>query len=239
MQQKSKKFVTSTVRSHVHLLPLLAAGLAIISVTAMIAACLAKNGPTVPDDPEEVSPLMIGQSAPAFDLPRADRNRYRFVPDALDAPVIIVFYRGGWCPYCAAHFMELRKAEDKVREMGYELVFISPDRPEKLAESLTELDADYTLLSDSDMEAAKAFGVAFKVDDATIARYREIGIDLVDASGRDHGLLPVPALFIIGTDGIVRFQYVNPNYKIRISETLFVAAASAALEQKPLVPLKN
>ena len=170
MQRKTNNFVTSAVRSHVHLLPLLAAGLAIISVTAMIAACLAKNGPTVPDDPEVVSPLMIGQSAPAFDLPRADRNRYRFVPDALDAPVIIVFYRGGWCPYCAAHFMELRKAEDKVREMGYELVFISPDRPEKLAESLTQLDADYTLLSDSDMEAAKAFGVAFKVDDATIAR---------------------------------------------------------------------
>jgi peroxiredoxin len=204
-----------------------------------LSACTADTTPGVAASPDAVRPKMIGQSAPAFDLRQADGSRYEFAADSLAAPVIIVFYRGGWCPYCAAHFMELRKAEDAVREMGYELLFISPDQPEKLAESLTQLDVDYTLLSDSDMEAAKAFGIAFKVDEATINRYREIGIDLADSSGREHGLLPVPALFIIGTNGVIRFQYVNPNYKVRISEALLVAAATAALEQKPLKPLKK
>ncbi len=204
-----------------------------------LAACTRDGATGIAANADAVRPLLIGLAAPAIDLAAADGSRYRMNPANMNAPTIVVFYRGGWCPYCAAHFMELRNAEDAVRNMGYELVFVSPDRPEKLAESLTQIDADYTLLSDSDMEAAKAFGVAFAVDEATKKRYREIGIDLADASGRDHGLLPVPALFIIGDDGMVRFQFVNPNYKIRISADLFLAAASAALEQKPLKPLKK
>jgi len=210
------------------------------AATLLLLAACARDGETgVAANADAVRPLLIGQAAAAIDLAAADGSRYRMDPSNMSAPAIIVFYRGGWCPYCAAHFMELRKAEDAVRAMGYELVFVSPDRPEKLVESLSQIDAAYTLLSDSDMEAAKAFGVAFEVDETTLNRYREIGIDLAASSGRDHGLLPVPALFIIGSDGVIRFQYVNPNYKVRISEALFVAAAAAALEQKPLKPLKK
>ncbi|PLX55147.1 MAG: hypothetical protein C0629_14050 [Chromatiales bacterium] len=205
----------------------------------LLAACTRDGETGVAANADAVRPLLIGQAAAAIDLAAADGSRYRMDPSNMSAPAIIVFYRGGWCPYCAAHFMELRNAEDAVRAMGYELVFVSPDRPEKLVESLSQIDAAYTLLSDSDMEAAKAFGVAFEVDETTLNRYREIGIDLAASSGRDHGLLPVPALFIIGSDGVIRFQYVNPNYKVRISEALFVAAAAAALEQKPLKPLKK
>ena len=206
---------------------------------AILGGCAKEPDNGVAANPDAVRPVMIGQTAPPFELSAADGSRYRLDPTAMPGPAIVVFYRGGWCPYCAAHFMELRKAEDAIREMGYELVFVSPDRPQKLAESLTQLEVGYTLLSDSDMKAAKAFGVAFEVDEATLNRYREIGIDLAASSGRDHGLLPVPALFIIGSDGVIRFQYVNPNYKVRISEALFVAAAAAALEQKPLKPLKK
>jgi len=210
------------------------------AATLLLLAACARDGETgVAANADAVRPLLIGQAAAAIDLAAADGSRYRMDPSNMSAPAIIVFYRGGWCPYCAAHFMELRNAEDAVRAMGYELVFVSPDRPEKLVESLSQIDAAYTLLSDSDMEAAKAFGVAFEVDETTLNRYREIGIDLAASSGRDHGLLPVPALFIIGSDGVIRFQYVNPNYKVRISEALFVAAAAAALEQKPLKPLKK
>ena len=195
-----------------------------------LSSCAKNTAPGVAANPDAVRPKLIGQSAPAFELTAADGSRYRLDPTAMPEPVVVVFYRGGWCPYCAAHFMELRKAEDAVRAMGYELVFISPDRPEKLAESLTQLDVDYTLLSDSDMEAAKAFGVAFKVDEATMNRYREIGIDLADSSGREHGLLPVPALFIIGSDRVIRFQYVNPELQ---------GSDGEALLSPPLLPRLN
>lgn len=81
----------------------------------------------------------------------------------------------------------------------------------------------YRLLSDSEMTAAKAFGIAFKVDDATIERYKGYGVDLGDAAGQNHHLLPVPAVFLVNTDGIITFEYVNPDYKVRLDPDVLIA----------------
>ena len=88
----------------------------------------------------------------------------------------------------------------------------------------------YTLLSDSKMEAAQALGIAFKVDDATLDRYEEYGIDLERASGEKHHLLPVPSVFIVGTDGTISFEHVNPNYKVRLHPDLLLAAAKVGMQ---------
>ncbi len=75
------------------------------------------------------------------------------------------------------------------------------------------------------MTAAKAFHVAYKVDEATLKQLRGYGIDLEEASGEKHRLLPVPAVFLVGTNGLIQFEYVNPDYKVRIHPDLLVAAA--------------
>ena len=193
----------------------------------------------VPDDASDVKPVLIGERAPAFELLTAAGETYTFDPDSREAPAIIVFYRGGWCPYCGAHLMEMRRAEEAVLEMGYELLFLSADSVESLSESLEETDLKYTLLSDNDMVAAKAYGVAFKVDAATVTRYLEHGIDLKKESGRDHLMLPVPAVFIVGTDGEIKFEYVNPNYRVRVDPELLTVAARIALTQTRLKPLRR
>jgi hypothetical protein len=77
------------------------------------------------------------------------------------------------------------------------------------------------------MAAAKAFGLAFRVDDELYERYKGFNIDLENASGETHHLLPVPAVLIIGKDGRIRFQYVNPDYKIRLDAQVLLAAARA------------
>ncbi len=74
------------------------------------------------------------------------------------------------------------------------------------------------------MNAAKAFRVAYKVDEATLKQLRDYKIDIEEASGEKHHLLPVPAVFIVATDGLVQFEYVNPDYKVRIHADLLVAA---------------
>ncbi len=79
------------------------------------------------------------------------------------------------------------------------------------------------------MIGAQAFGIAFQVAKEALAR-RNFGAELEDASGEKHHLLPVPAAFIIGTDGIIKFEYVNPNHLVRIKPDLLLAAAKAALE---------
>ena len=81
------------------------------------------------------------------------------------------------------------------------------------------------MLSDSTTEAAQAFGLAFQIDDKTFKMFEGYGIDLEDASGEDHHILPVPAVFIVGTDGVIRFDFVNPDYKVRIDPEMLLEAA--------------
>ncbi len=113
--------------------------------------------------------------------------------------------------------------------MGYQLIAICPDRPAKLEQTIQKHKLESLLLSDSKMIGAQAFGIAFQVDKERLAR-NNFGAELEDASGEKHHLLPVPAAFVVGTDGIVKFEYVNPNHLVRIKSELLLAAAKAALE---------
>jgi peroxiredoxin len=109
------------------------------------------------------------------------------------------------------------------------VIAASSDRPEKLRKTLAEHSISYTLLSDSLANGSRGFGIAWKVPDAELRELRGYGIDLEEASGADHHLLPVPAVFLIDRGGVIRFRYANPDYKIRIdTESLLEAARRVA-----------
>jgi peroxiredoxin len=145
---------------------------------------------------------------------------------------LFVFYRGGWCPFCSAELAELSSIEDQLYEMGINIVALSPDQPEFLRQSMDDVNMDYKLLSDSMMEASKAFGIAYRLDDETYQRYKTNGMDLEERSGQDHHLLPAPAVFLSNADGIIEFQYVNPDYRQRIDKDVLLAAVTAMLESQ-------
>ncbi len=180
---------------------------------------------------EEVTPLLISSEIPDVTVKNIEGEIVNLRDIVREQPAILVFYRGGWCPYCSRHLADLKKIENDLYEIGYQILAISADRPGKLKATLTENKLGYTLLSDSPMKAAKAFGLAFKVDDETVERYKSIGIDLEGDSGYDHHLLPAPAVYIVNTDGKVRFNYVNPNYKERIDGDVLLSAAKAYYEK--------
>jgi peroxiredoxin len=177
-----------------------------------------------------VQPLLAGMEAPEFTVKRADGENFTFKAGELDRPLVLSFFRGGWCPYCNLHLSELRLAEKQLKEMGFDILFISIDKPELLLESLDEPDIGYTVLSDSSLDATRAFGLAFRVDDELNQRYLGFGIDLEKASGETHHVLPAPATYIIGIDGVINFAYINPNYKVRLHPDVLLAAAKAYQE---------
>lgn len=111
--------------------------------------------------------------------------------------------------------------------MGFDVWFVSIDRPGVLRESLEEPDSAYTLLSDAWLSATRAFGIAFRMSDEQVERYLEHGIDLEAASGGTHHVLPVPSTFIIGTGGVISFTYSNPEYAVRPHPDGLLAAARA------------
>ena len=184
---------------------------------------------SVPASAEQTHPLSAGAEVPSVTLQTADEKRFDLKLAVEKQPAVLIFYRGGWCPYCSTQLSQLQTIEAELREMGYQILAISPDRPEKLTESVGKHDLTYMLLSDHAMGAGRAFGIAFRVDDATLEKYKGYGIDLNAASGETHHLLPVPAVFIVGTDGIIKFSHANPDYKVRLAPGDLLDAARAAL----------
>lgn len=197
----------------------------LVTTTASFSAQFQRS--EIHDEANQVQPLLPGMAAPAFDVLDAAGGPVRFDPANLQKPLILSFFRGGWCPYCNLHLAEMRKAEAELKSMGFDIWFLSIDKPELLYESLQHPDIGYTVLSDSKLEATRAFGLAFRVPDDMVEKYLEYGIDLEDSSGETHHVLPAPATFIIGTDGIIQFQYTNPDYKVRLHPDVLVAAARA------------
>jgi peroxiredoxin len=179
----------------------------------------------VPTDPAQVVPLAVGSAMPAVTVRNPDGSERRLGPGPLSQPTIIIFYRGGWCPYCNRHLGAIKKVEPDLLQLGYQLLFLSADRPDILFSSLKEPDIHYTQLSDASMSAARAFHVAFRLDAAGLARYREHGVDLEAASGQKHHELPVPAVFIIDRSGVIRFVHANPDFTTRISPDALLEAA--------------
>ncbi|MEO1023198.1 MAG: peroxiredoxin-like family protein [Bacteroidota bacterium] len=200
----------------------------IIVLTLTFAATASAQTP--PASADQVSPLLISSPIPEGALTSIDGTSIVLSELTNKGPAVLIFYRGGWCPYCNRHLAELKDIETKLAELGYQVFAISPDRPEKLKETVAKNELSYTLLSDSPMAVTKAFGLAYKVNDATVKRYKSVGLDLEADSGYDHHLLPAPAVYIIGSDGKVKFNYVNPNYKERVPGDILLSAATVFAE---------
>ena len=122
---------------------------------------------------------------------------------------------------------QLQKIESQLLELGYQIIAVSPDKPEKLPPTEERNSLKYTLVSDSQAEGIKAFGIGYRVDDALVERYKGFNIDLEESSGAKHHILPVPAVFLVGKDGKILFQYVNPDYRVRLHPEIILAAAKA------------
>jgi peroxiredoxin len=190
----------------------------------------------IAESADQITPLKSGEQAPAFIVLDADGKEFSFDPDALDRPVVLITFRGGWCPFCNMHLSELRGVVPEIAAMGVDVMFLSGDRPEMLYASLaadtqeTIADLDYKIYSDADAQAAIALGIAFKASDRTINRRAEKGQDIEDSSMLQHGVLPVPAVYAIDTSGTIRFDFVEPNYKVRLPSDELLAVAKELAE---------
>jgi peroxiredoxin len=192
-------------------------------VAAALSAGIAQA--EIPNGPAQVQPLAVGMRAPPFTAKTTEGVARTFSPDGYQRPTVVIFYRGGWCPYCNMQLSDLRLVEPKLRQSGFEVVFLSTDRPAVLYSSLKAENIHYTLLSDSRLEAAKAFHIAYRLDDATLAKMKGFGVDLESTTGESLHELPVPSVFIIDQTGVIRFVYSNPDYTVRLGADALWAAA--------------
>lgn len=202
-----------------------------MSVVCSVATKTGHADVPVAESADLINPLGAGDNAPRFVVETVAGEPFDFNPQELQRPVVLLAFRGGWCPFCNAYLSEMRHVIPEIREMGLDVLFLSGDRAEMLFSSLTWetqediAELDYTILSDADAQAAIALGIAFRASGRTISRRKEKGQDISESSMLKHGVLPVPAVFAIDQSGIIRFAYTNADYRIRLPANDLLAAA--------------
>lgn len=165
---------------------------------------------------EEVSPLLIGEKVPGSNIKSIEGETQNLLDLVKPMKTVLLFYRGGWCPYCNAHLSAVGELSQDIQNLNYQVIAVSPDSPEKLKESLEKQKLDYLLYSDSDGSLIQAMGLAFKSSDNYASMLENF------SGGSNPGILPVPALFIVDTDGTILFEYISPDYKNRIESPLLL-----------------
>lgn len=182
--------------------------------------------PKVADTADDISPLLIGQFIPQVTVKTEFGGDIELMALIEKRPTVIIFYRGGWCPYCSRQMAGLVEVEQRILDLGYQILAISPDSPTRLTAQRSSQDFEITHLSDMSLAATVGFGLAYYVDDDMVETIRgQLGAEVVTLAGESKVVLPVPAAYIIDTTGLVKFAYVNPNFQQRINPNLLYQAA--------------
>ncbi len=205
----------------------------LIGITLMLAniSTEALDRTIIAEDASKVAPILIGETIPDVTLFNAKGTPVRLLEEAAKQPTILLFYRGGWCPFCNAQLSQIQEVEGKIKELGYQLLAISPDTPDALKMSMKERELDYQLISDFNLQATRQFGLGFYIPKKYSDLIAKHGGKTQALESDERSILPVPAVFILDKEGVIKFEYVNPNFKVRIQPELLLKAAELALEE--------
>jgi peroxiredoxin len=163
----------------------------------------------------EATALHVGATLPALTLPDATGRPVDLQALNAAGPLVIVFYRGGWCPYCNLELREWQRLLPLLRERGATLVAISPQTPDNSLSTAEKNALAFPVLSDSSLAAAQAFGIAFTMNPELAALYSQLGNDLPTLNGNGQWVLPIPATYLIDRHGTVAFAHVEADYRQR------------------------
>jgi peroxiredoxin len=196
----------------------------------LIVPAKALDRTQIADTALNVTPLLIGQSAPNSKLKTVDGDPVSLKALTMQKPTVLIFYRGGWCPYCNRQLAGLKDLEGRLDALGYQILAISPETPAQLQEQKLQTKFAVQLLADPELEAISGFGIGFYVPDEKRTTYKsKWDINLNSDKNSGKAVLPAPAVFILDTNGKVLFSYVNPDFKTRISPELLYQAAKLSL----------
>lgn len=171
--------------------------------------------------------IKVGERAPNFTLPNAFGKQVTLYDELKKSPVVLVFYRGAWCPYCNMHLRVLRENLPQVQALGAQLIAITPQTPDKSLEQFKAAPREFEVLSDHDSTVMRAYRLYFEVDPELAAIYRTHGLDLVEYNGPGRNVLPAPGTFIIDRDGIVRAMQADTDYTKRMEPAAILRALEA------------
>lgn len=159
--------------------------------------------------------LKEGDAIPKFALPNAIGQVVDIQDLLKSGPVVISFYRGGWCPYCSLELQALQKALPEIQANGATLVAISPETADNSLSTREKNNLAFEVLSDQGNQVARDFGLVFTLPEKVRPIYQNLGMDIPAANGDKTFELPIPATYIVNYNGAIAYSFVNPDYTQR------------------------
>jgi peroxiredoxin len=166
----------------------------------------------------------VGDAMPEFLLPNQDGELVSLEQLLGEGPLVIAFHRGHWCPYCRINADALAKIHPAIVDLGAEIVAITPEVEHFTSELKSDAKAPFPILTDLDNGYALQLDLAVWIDDEKREAMIKAGCDISAFQGNDCWTLPIPATFIVGTDGVVKARFVDPDYRKRMPVENIIAA---------------
>jgi peroxiredoxin len=168
-----------------------------------------------------------GEKAPDFVLPDVHGENMQLSQLLAKGPVVLIFYRGGWCPYCNLALRSYQAILPEIQTAGATLVAVSPQTPDNSLSASEKMKLRFPVLSDSGNTVARAYGLVFTEASEVQSIRRGMGLDLSKVNGSETGELPIPGSYVIAQDSTITLAFIDPDYRHRLEP----AAILTALEQ--------
>ena len=201
------------------------------SLKADIAALRQEHGKTIPEEVSKVlqratqrlvesgiaeSASNVGDHFPEFALPNVVGNAISSQNLLQTGPLVVSFYRGGWCPYCNLELRAFQAALPEIRELGADFVAISPQLPDESLTMAAKGGLTFEILCDTGNSLSEHLGLMFELPDAVVDIYRSMGYDLERINGNMQWTLPLPATYVLDQQGVIVKAHINPDYTVRM-----------------------
>jgi peroxiredoxin len=177
--------------------------------------------------------LGVGEEAPDFTLPDAQGRPVLLSAALRDGPVVLAFYRGGWCPYCNIQLRAYQRALPQIAALGGRLIAISPQRPDGSLSTVRKNELAFAVLSDAGNSVARSFGLVYALPMELREALRSNGKALPGINGDDSWELPLPATYVIAADRRIVLAAIELDYRNRLAPEAIIASL-LSLQPAPL-----
>jgi len=176
--------------------------------------------------------LSEGNEIPQINLPNAVGKTINVNSMLKDGPVVISFYRGAWCPYCNLELKALQNALPEIKSLDAQLIVISPNTPDNSISSIEKHGLEFEVLTDARNKIAKEFRLVFNLAEELRPIYQQFNFDIPKYNGDESWELPIPATYIVNTDGKIVHAFVNADYTKRMEPTEIISKLKELTAQK-------
>ncbi|AXG75306.1 AhpC/TSA family protein [Flavobacterium arcticum] len=167
--------------------------------------------------------LQVGDTAMNFTLKNASNEEVNLYDELEKGPVVLMWYRGGWCPYCNLTLQYMQQSLPEFKEQGANLLALTPELPDSSISTKEKNELEFQVLSDIDNKVAKEYKVVYKLTD-DVAKSYENSFELSKYNGNDDAELPLAATYVIGKDKVIKYAFLDAEYRNRAEPKDIIAA---------------